>query len=104
MVAPATCSPSMYMVYHSSELLSVDDHVSETCVGPTSTTATTGLVGAATSPGNVTVTALLEFDRFPERSRAYTRRVYVLAGCRHSMVWLVWLWLTVMFGPAPLIR
>ena len=48
----------------------VDDQASDTCVGPTSSTVTTGLVGAVGLAGNVTVTGLLEPERFPAASLA----------------------------------
>jgi hypothetical protein len=37
---------------------------------PTSSNSTTGFVGAAICPGNVTVTGLLDEDRFPAASLA----------------------------------
>jgi hypothetical protein len=56
--------------------LSVDDHVRETCVGPTSTNCTTGFVGApGMSPGSVAVTELLDLELLPARSLAATRNV-----------------------------
>ena len=58
------------MVYQMNEPSSVDDQVSEACVGPTSNTPTTGFVGAAISPGTVTVTALLGLDTLPAASLA----------------------------------
>jgi hypothetical protein len=42
-----TAWPSTKMVYQISMPSSVDDHESDACVGPTSSTCTTGLVGAA---------------------------------------------------------
>jgi hypothetical protein len=38
---------------------SVDDQASETCVGPTSVSETTGFVGGVVSGGSVKLTALL---------------------------------------------
>jgi len=60
----------MKVVYQMVEPSSVDDQLSDACVGPTSSSSTTGFVGAAISPGNVTVTGLLDEDRFPAASLA----------------------------------
>ena len=65
-----TACPSMKVVYQMYGPSSVDSQLSVACVGPTSSTSTCGFVGAAICPGNVTVTALLELDRFPAASLA----------------------------------
>jgi len=65
-----TARPSMKIVYQIVGPLSVDDQPSVAWVGPTASTVTTGLVGAAMSPGNVTVTGLLELEMFPAASFA----------------------------------
>jgi len=44
--------------------------VSETCVGPTSVTESTGAVGGVVSRGSVTVTVLLFPDLLPDPSTA----------------------------------
>jgi hypothetical protein len=48
---------------------SIDDQASETYVGPTSVTETTGAVGAVSS-GRLTLRVLLYFDLFPAASIA----------------------------------
>ena len=65
-----TGSPSTCIVYQIVGPSSVEAHLREACVGPTSSNCTSGLVGAASSPGSVTVTALLDLDRFPAASLA----------------------------------
>ena len=60
----------MSIVYQMNEPSSVDDQLSDACVGPTSSAPTSGFVGATISPGNVTVTALLELDTLPAASLA----------------------------------
>ncbi|MEX2152140.1 MAG: hypothetical protein WD825_02315 [Gemmatimonadaceae bacterium] len=65
-----TAWPSMKMVSQISGPSSVDTHESDACVGPASSTCTTGVVGAAIWPGSVTVTALLDLDVFPAASQA----------------------------------
>src|SRR6266508_3660781 len=51
---------------------SVDDHESDTWVGPTSVTETTGAVGGTVSRGSVTVTVSLRLELSPTTSTAYT--------------------------------
>jgi hypothetical protein len=41
---------------------SIDDHASDTCVGPTSVTVTVGFVGGVVSGGVVKLTELLFFE------------------------------------------
>ena len=69
-VSVRTGWPSMKMVYQINVPSSVDTDESIACVGPTSSTCTTGVVGAAIWPGSVTVTALLDLDLFPAAFQA----------------------------------
>jgi hypothetical protein len=75
---------------------SIDDQASETWVGPTSVTETSGFEGGIVSRGSVTVTALLAFEEFPAASTAHTRNVKVRPASSPAVkVKLVTDWLTV---------
>ncbi len=60
--------PFMKTVNQTFEPSSVDDHASETCVGPTSVSETAGLVGGVVSRGSVNVTELLYPEALPAAS------------------------------------